>query len=483
MSQRHPSSDPPLGGPSSSNNSFPSWLSAEETHSMISRYRAILAAVPDIIMEVDSNKVYTWCNKAGREFFGDDVVGHEAAEYFVGPQDTYKAVAPLFEGSEDTIYVESWQKRRDGEKRLLAWWCRTLKDDDGKMIGSLSTARDVTERRNANEAIFKSEQRLQAVLSSMPILLDAFDENHRIIEWNRECERVTGYSAEEIVGRDGVWELLYPDADYRRTMLEEWKRRGNSFLNWEWDITCKDGGVRTIAWSHLCEEYPVPGWASWGVGFDVTERKRTVKQLRESESFLETIFKNAPYPSLISDETGTLIRVNQAFCDLTGVTEEQIVGKYNVFQDNYLKGKGYLDRIREVFTEGKTIRFELEYDMKALKEIDHSSSNRGVLDVIVSPILDEAGNVRNVIVQNQDITERKKTEEKIRELNQSLERRVRERTEELRRAVHLMAGREIRMAEMKDAIRLLRKQLIEAGIEPKANDPLLNEHEASFNDS
>jgi PAS domain-containing protein len=86
------------------------------------RYEAILSAVPDIIMEVDNNKVYTWANKTGYEFFGDDVIGKEAAFYFEGEQKTYSIVEPLFKGSKDVIYVESWQRRKDGEKRLLAWW-------------------------------------------------------------------------------------------------------------------------------------------------------------------------------------------------------------------------------------------------------------------------------------------------------------------------------------------------------------------------
>ena len=60
------------------------------------RQNAILSAVPDIIIEVDNNKIYTWANKAGIDFFGDDVIGREASFYFEGTQDTYDIVNPLF---------------------------------------------------------------------------------------------------------------------------------------------------------------------------------------------------------------------------------------------------------------------------------------------------------------------------------------------------------------------------------------------------
>jgi PAS domain S-box-containing protein len=97
--------------------------------------------------------VYTWANPAGIKFFGEDVIGHKADDYFIGEQKVYKTVKNLFDGDENTVYIESWQRRYDGEKRLLAWWCRVLKDENGNVIGAISTARDITETRLADEQI------------------------------------------------------------------------------------------------------------------------------------------------------------------------------------------------------------------------------------------------------------------------------------------------------------------------------------------
>jgi PAS domain S-box-containing protein len=138
----------------------------EDLRSLTLRYEAILAAVPDIIMEVDHNKVYTWANRAGYVFFGDDVIGKEAVFYFEGEQQIYNMVQPLFKGSDEIIYVESRQRRKDGEKRLLAWWCRVLKDLEGNVTGVLSTARDITELKQAEEANKRNLQ-IQNVLNSL----------------------------------------------------------------------------------------------------------------------------------------------------------------------------------------------------------------------------------------------------------------------------------------------------------------------------
>ncbi len=136
---------------------------AEETlRNLTSRQAALLSAIPDIVMEVDINKVYTWANPAGYAFFGDDVIGREAAFYFEGEQDTYDRAQPLFDVKEEVIHLESWQRRKDGKKRLLAWWCKVLKNENGEPVGGLSSARDITDQRVLQEQ-FRHAQKMESV--------------------------------------------------------------------------------------------------------------------------------------------------------------------------------------------------------------------------------------------------------------------------------------------------------------------------------
>jgi PAS domain S-box-containing protein len=135
---------------------------AEEALRVLStRQEALLASIPDILVEMNLDKKYTWANPAGFEFFGEDVIGKEAGSFIEGDQDFYREVQPLFDGDESTIYVESWQRRKDGQKRLLAWWCRTLKNDAGDVIGSLSSARDITEVSLAQEQVRRLNAELE----------------------------------------------------------------------------------------------------------------------------------------------------------------------------------------------------------------------------------------------------------------------------------------------------------------------------------
>jgi PAS domain S-box len=133
----------------------------EDVKNLSLHQQTLLDAIPDIIMEVDTNKIYTWTNEPGIEFFGKDVIGKAADFYFVREQDTYDKVQPLFNGSNDLIYLESWQKRKDGQERLLSWWCRVLKDAQGNVSGALSSARDITAIRQTEEEIKKLNEELE----------------------------------------------------------------------------------------------------------------------------------------------------------------------------------------------------------------------------------------------------------------------------------------------------------------------------------
>ena len=122
------------------------------------RQNALLAAIPDIIMEVNADKVYTWANQAGLDFFGADVIGREASSYFVGEQDAFEKVEPLLIGGQEVIYVRVWQRRVDGQKRLLAWWCRALEDEHNHMTGVLSSGRDITDLKNLEEKLLQAQK-------------------------------------------------------------------------------------------------------------------------------------------------------------------------------------------------------------------------------------------------------------------------------------------------------------------------------------
>jgi len=142
------------------------------------------------------------------------------------------------------------------------------------LLGGLLTSKLLRRQRESDRALQEIEERMRQVVENMPVMMDAFDTEGHFIVWNRECERVTGYSADEIVGNPKATELLYPDPAYRERMLAAWAERGDDYRDWEWQMPCKDGSVKTVAWSNISARFPIHGWATWSIGVDVTERVR-----------------------------------------------------------------------------------------------------------------------------------------------------------------------------------------------------------------
>ena len=184
-------------------------------------------------------------------------------------------------------------------------------------LGSLTA--EIAERKQAEQTLKESEERFRTLVQQMPVLVNAMSEDGAYIFWNQACEQVTGYSAAEITGSPQALHLFYPDQAQRENVLREWKERGNSFINWEIPLTCKDGSQKIIAWTNLSDLYPMPGWHSWAIGVDMTRQReadsrqrRLLAQVSEQAEQVREIIHAVPEGVLLLDSLGCLLMTNPA---------------------------------------------------------------------------------------------------------------------------------------------------------------------------
>jgi PAS domain S-box-containing protein len=235
------------------------------------------------------------CNPATTKIFGytrEEMLDRTITFLHVNETTLKKFQENLYPAIEDRGYChlsEFEMKRKDKTIFPPEHSVIPLRDDQGKRIGWVSVVRNISDRKRVEEALRESEERLRQIVQNMPVMLDALDEDNRILVWNRECERVTGYTPEEMIGVSNVLGILYPDKEYLSRLLAEWAERGDEFYNWEMDLTCKDGTVRTVAWSNISKRFPIPGWKSWAIGVDVSERKQAEEALRREKDTLEKV--------------------------------------------------------------------------------------------------------------------------------------------------------------------------------------------------
>lgn len=144
-------------------------------------------------------------------------------------------------------------------------------------------------------------------------------------------------------------------------------------------------------------------------------RRRAERSLTESEAFQSSVIEQSPYSIWISDNKGTLIRQNQACRDLFLVTDEEMVGKYNIFQDTILEEQGFMPLVKEVFEDGKSARFNIVYNSANLRNISPARTVERVLAVTLSAVRNLQGTITNAVIRHNDITAEKRMETALKE--------------------------------------------------------------------
>ena len=200
----------------------------------------------------------------------------------------------------------------------------TLEDDAFLAIGLLLAAGLAVTLKaylQRQYALRESEERLRLAVENMPAMVAAFDPRGHIIVWNRHCEQITGYPAAEIVGNPAASFLL------RARRLDEASPGPATFgllegADQQWLITCRDGTVRTIAWSKASSNAVVPGWEAWGVGTDITERRKTEDALLLTQFAMD----NAAIATFWIRRDETFFYVNKAACTSLGYTRDELLG-------------------------------------------------------------------------------------------------------------------------------------------------------------
>ena len=168
---------------------------------------------------------------------------------------------------ETLVFKEAQVQTTDGRwhvMRIMPY--RTL---DNVIDGIVITFNDISPLKQMEASLRESRERMRELLDDMPVMLAATDKDRTIVFWNRECERVTGWKSEEVVGNPDSTKLYYPNEAYRARLSADRDRMGQQFRNWEVQFTCKDGTVKTIAWSNIAAQCPIPTWAEWGVAWEL----------------------------------------------------------------------------------------------------------------------------------------------------------------------------------------------------------------------
>jgi PAS domain S-box-containing protein len=273
----------------------------------------------------------------------------------------------------------------------------------------------------AEESLRESEERLRTIGNNLPgvMIYQAVvkpDGSRRFSYVSVGVERLHGYTADQILADSSLFYSQVYEEDIER-MLQQELLAIHELEPFDVEVRFRTRSGQ-VFWRRIVSQLRrlANGEVmSNGIELDITERKRAEEALRASETFLETIIEQSPHSMWVSDHRGTLLRMNQACRDLLHATDEELVGKYNVLEDNVVEEQGAMPLVKRVFEQGEQVRFTLRYDSARLQSPLLGETAQLLLEVTISPVLDAHRRVVHAIIQHLDITERERAQAALRE--------------------------------------------------------------------
>ncbi|MCK4273066.1 PAS domain S-box protein, partial [bacterium] len=294
------------------------------------KHRTLIETLTDIVFTLDKEGKFTYLSPRIEEvtgFPGQDFIGHPFTE-IIAPEYIDSTVDRFRRGlaGEKIPLYEIELLRKDGKKVPIELNVSSLLDAEGQVIGRIGTARDITERKQAQETLRLFSR---AVDSSVDGIAMGNLEN-RIAYANDAFVRMFGYSREELMGKK-IHSLYSKDQmlklkDALKTTLEGgWtgelvarRKNGEFFPILISSSRVLDDEGKTVAQmaSHL----------------DITERKQAEETLRESEEKFRDIAENVSDMIFRTDTNGRVTYMSPAVEDIAGYRPEECVGKlFHVF--------------------------------------------------------------------------------------------------------------------------------------------------------
>ncbi len=158
------------------------------------------------------------------------------------------------------------------------------------LTAQLQEARD--RHQALEEELRHTRDRFAAALRALPVIIFATDADGSLVFFNHEFERVTGYTAADLMSRTDVLELLF-HTDAGTCVVKDLECR-------KWQFTSKEGADKVVVWSNVSESVPLPGWTSWKIGLDLTE----LETMRDQVKILQGLIPICAHCKKIRNDEG-----------------------------------------------------------------------------------------------------------------------------------------------------------------------------------
>ena len=295
------------------------------------RYRTLLETMNEGVFEVNEKGLIDAANSRMSRITGytrDELIGESADDILVEPMVRERLPGQTLLGSGTGSEEYSIPlKTRDGDSVWVNLMAAPLAAFDGGAVGSIGVLEDITEQRNAEEALRFREEYFRALLENTNDLITIIDLDGRILYQSRSSERLLGLDSEDLVGRD-FYEFLHED-DRRKlsSTLDSALGEAGDTIAVDLRARHEDGHfIHLEALLNNLLDDPVVGGVVVN-SRDVTERIRFEAVIERERKLFAQLFSNSPAGIVILDHDDRVVDANRAFVDLFQFEVSELRGK------------------------------------------------------------------------------------------------------------------------------------------------------------
>src|SRR3989339_28407 len=401
------------------------------------KYREITENIADLIWTTDKDFKMNYCSPSIETIFGytpdEFLSGSLREKYTPETVDKYFEIVQSFKeklkngtlSNKDIWQLEGQAIKKNGE---TFWFLTVIKpswNTENQVTGILGITRDITSEKRALIELQESEERLQKIVNSETNYVLRTDLLGKHTYWNKTFERDFGsmYEKEGIAYGDSLKSIC--DYHHQRTKeaVMACMMNPGSVHQVELDKPSKDRGTRTTLWDFVCltDSNGNPTEMQC-MGIDITDKRIAEEKVRKLSRAVEQI----PLTVVITNLEGNIEYANPYTFHTTGYTQEELLGK----NPKVLKsGETTLEEYQHLWgniTHGKE-----------WKGIFHNRKKDGTYyweQATIGPIMNDDGVITHYIAFKEDITERKRIQDELKDLNLHLEEKIKERTLDLENA-------------------------------------------------
>lgn len=394
------------------------------------RLAAIVSDSDDAIYGKTLEGTITSWNQGAERMYGytaEEIIGKRVSLLVPDHQhDDFEETMQRIRNGERIEQHEVERRAKDGRHLYVSLTVSPIKDANGSIIAASSIARDVTERILFERALRESEERLRTALAASNTGTLRWDFQTDSVYWDENVYRLFGLDEALVVQRlDEFLALVH--ADDRHMVSESLEHTRNSGRDFELEFRTiwPDGSIHWLLTKGkaLLDPHEAPAYMT-GACADITRRKRAEQALEESEARFRGTFEEAAVGISHVDRNGRWLRMNQRVCDILGYSRRELAQLK--FQDVTHEGDVNEDWRRfSALMSGAINSYSIE------KRYRHKDGKTVWVQLTASVQRDDEGVPQYAIRIIEDISARKEAERALHEINETLERRVAERTQSL----------------------------------------------------